>query len=73
MSKDAGRRALEEQLGVSLPHGVGALADEELADLADAIRAARRRQAKALAEAGERALKRIPRLLRGPVRKAAGG
>jgi hypothetical protein len=73
MSKEAGRRALAEQLGGRLPEGIGALADEELEDLAGAVRAARRRQAKALAEAGERALNRIPRLLRGPVRKVTGG
>ena len=73
MSKDAGRRALKEQLGNRLPKGVTALADEELEDLAEAVRAARRRQAKALADAGERALNKIPRVLRGPVRKAAGG
>jgi hypothetical protein len=73
MSKDAARRALEEQLGARLPAGVGGLAEAELQDLADAVRSARRRQAKALAEAGERALGRIPRLLRGPVRKVAGG
>ena len=73
MSKEAGRRALKEQLGNRLPKGTTALADEELQDLAEAVRAARRRQAKALADAGERALNKIPRLLRGPVRKAAGG
>jgi hypothetical protein len=73
MSKEAGRRALEAQLGARVPKGVGGLADDELEDLAEAVRDARRRQAKALAEAGERALSRIPRLLRGPVRKVAGG
>ena len=73
MSKDAARRALEAQLGKKLPKGVGALPEDELKDLAEAVRAARRRQGEALAEAGERALNRIPRLLRGPVRKVAGG
>lgn len=73
MSKEAARHALEAQLGTSIPKGVRALDEDELQDLADAIRAARRRQAEALAEAGERALNRIPRLLRGPVRKVAGG
>ena len=33
---------------------------------------ARRRQAKALADAGDRALGQIPRLLRGPVRRIVG-
>jgi hypothetical protein len=73
VSKDAARRALEAQLGTSIPKGVRALGEDELQDLADAVRAARRRQVEALAEAGERALNRIPRLLRGPVRKVAGG
>lgn len=73
MSKDAARRALEAQLDTKVPKGVAALSEEDLQDLADAVRAARRRQAAALAEAGERALNRIPRLLRGPVRKVAGG
>ncbi len=73
MSKEAGRQALEAQLGARIPKGVGALADDDLEDLARAVREARRRQAQALAEAGERALSRIPRLLRGPVRKVAGG
>ncbi len=73
MSRQAARRALEEQLGASLPKGVGVLAEEDLEDLGEALRVARRRQAKALAEAGERALSRIPRVLRGPVRKVAGG
>lgn len=73
MSKEAGRRVLEAQLGARVPKGVAALAEDELEDLAEAVRDARRRQAKALAEAGERALGRIPRVLRGPVRKVAGG
>jgi hypothetical protein len=73
MSKEAARRALEAQLGQSVPRGVARLSAEELNDLADAVRLARRRQAEALSEAGERALHRIPRLLRGPIRKVAGG
>lgn len=72
MSKDAARRALETQLGTSVPKGVRALAETELGDLAEAVRTARRRQTASLAEAGERALNRIPRLLRGPVRKIVG-
>jgi hypothetical protein len=72
VSKDAARQALEAQLGTSAPKGVGALSEAELNDLAEAIRGARRRQTASLAEAGERALNRIPRLLRGPVRKVVG-
>jgi hypothetical protein len=73
MSKDAAIHALRKQLGQPPPPGLGALSDEQLRDLAEAIRDARHRQAAALAEAGDRALGRIPRLLRGPVRKVAGG
>lgn len=73
VSKEAARRALEAQLGSSIPKGVRALGADELEDLAEAVREARRRQAVALSEAGDRALNKIPRLLRGPVRKVAGG
>ncbi|MGE5617473.1 MAG: hypothetical protein ACM3UX_00900 [Candidatus Woesearchaeota archaeon] len=72
MSTDAARRALEAQLGASVPKGVCALSETELGDLAEAVQSARRRQTLSLAEAGERALNRIPRLLRGPVRKIVG-
>jgi ferritin-like metal-binding protein YciE len=71
MSRDA-IHALEEQLRATAPTGVQKLTDAELADLAEAIRAARHRQAQALDQAAERALGRIPRLLRGPIRKVAG-
>ncbi len=72
MSTDAARRALEAQLGGSAPAGVRALSETELNDLAEAVQSARRRQTASLAEAGDRALNRIPRLLRGPVRKIVG-
>ena len=72
MSKDAARRALEAQLGSSVPRGVRALSETELNDLAEAVQSARRRQTASLAEAGDRALNRIPRLLRGPVKKIVG-
>lgn len=72
MSKDAARQALEAQLGASVPPGVRVLSETELKDLAQAIQSARRRQTASLAEAGDRALNRIPRLLRGPVRKIVG-
>ena len=48
------------------------LSAAELTHLSQAIRGARRRESKALAQAGERALGHIPRLLRGPVRKIVG-
>lgn len=69
---DEAYQALREQVGDSLPDGVRALGSAELHDLAGAVRDARRRQRKALAEAGERALSHVPRLLRGPVRRIVG-
>ncbi|MEV4148099.1 hypothetical protein AB0J40_30840 [Amycolatopsis sp. NPDC049691] len=65
-------RTLAEQLGGTLPGGIEALEEHERQDLADALRDARRRQAKALAEAGEEGLRYVPALLRGAVRKAVG-
>jgi hypothetical protein len=73
MSKDVALQALKEQLGAAPPPGVAALSEKQLRDLAAAIADARHRQAAALQEAGDRALGRIPRLLRGPIRKVAGG
>jgi hypothetical protein len=64
--------ALRAQLGGSAPKALRQLSGDELTDLANAVRTARRRQTKALADAGERALGHIPRLLRGPVRKIVG-
>ena len=72
MTKEAARRALEAQLGARAPKGLSVLSAEELHDLAEIVRDARDRQAAVLAEAGDRALQRIPRLLRGPIRKIAG-
>ncbi len=65
-------RTLAEQLGGYLPVGIEALEEHERQDLADALRDARHRQAKALAEAGEEGLRYVPALLRGAVRKAVG-
>ena len=73
MSRDAAIGALTAQLGQTPPSGLRALTDEQLLDLAAAVEAARHRQAASLAEAANRALGRIPRLLRGPVRKIVGG
>jgi hypothetical protein len=61
--------ALSEQLRGSAPDALRALSDDELSDLAAAVADARHRQAAALAEAGDRALHHIPRLLRGPVKR----
>jgi hypothetical protein len=63
---------LREQLSGDVPEAVGRLGEAELRDLAHAIRDARHREGKALAAAGERALERVPRLLRGPIRKVVG-
>ncbi|MFD9894431.1 hypothetical protein [Amycolatopsis sp. NPDC058986] len=65
-------RTLADQLGGYLPEGIEALEEHEKLDLADALRDARRRQAKHLAQAGEEALRYVPALLRGAVRKAVG-
>ncbi len=64
--------ALHAQLGAHAPDGLAQLSEDELRHLAHALRDARHRQAQALAEAGERALGHIPRLLRGPVRRIVG-
>jgi hypothetical protein len=68
----SGLQALEHQLGGSVSPAVAALDDAELTTLADAVYAARHRQAAELGAAGEKALGLIPRLLRGPVRKMFG-
>lgn len=67
-----GFSALRAQLGDGAPQALRELRPEELRDLAAAIDDARRRQAMALREAGDRALRHIPRLLRGPVRRIVG-
>jgi predicted DNA-binding transcriptional regulator YafY len=64
--------ALSHQLRGSTPEALRELSDDELADLAAALTAARHRQAAALAEAGDRALSHIPRLLRAPVKRIVG-
>ena len=60
-------RRLVEELGAELPPAVAALPAQTLAELADALAAARREQARALTEAVEGGLGFLPRLLRGPV------
>ena len=69
---DSGYPALRRALGGSAPDGLRELDDDDLTDLATAVTDARRRQSRALAEAGERALRHVPRLLRGPIRKLTG-
>jgi hypothetical protein len=72
MADSAGAEALEAELRAELPAGVRALDDACLADLAKAVRDTRHGQAAALAEAGEQALRHVPKLLRIPLRKALG-
>ncbi|GAB2960614.1 hypothetical protein LWP59_05470 [Amycolatopsis acidiphila] len=64
-------RTLAAELG-GLPEGVAALPAEHQQDLADALHQASRRQAKALAKAGDEALRYVPALLRPAIRKAVG-
>jgi hypothetical protein len=68
----SGLAAVEAQIGSEPPAGLTRLSDEELNDLATAIRDARRRQAAEIEAAAERALGYVPRLLRGPLRKVVG-
>jgi hypothetical protein len=66
--------ALRSELGAEPPPGVAALlSEDESAQLAATIRAARARQRDALAAAADGAFNHIPRLLRGPIRKIVGG
>lgn len=60
---------LGKQLDAAPPESLRALDAAALQELADAIEAARRRQAHELAAAGEAAFAHVPRLLRGPIRK----
>jgi hypothetical protein len=69
---EAGVETLREQLRADPPAGVAALAEADLQHLAEAVRAARHRQAAELDRAGEQALRLIPRILRGPIRKVVG-
>src|SRR5206468_11940821 len=59
-----GREALEAQLGGRDLPALEGVPSERLDDLADAVAAARRRQAAEIAAAGDHALSHIPRLLR---------
>jgi hypothetical protein len=64
--------ALSAQLRGAAPESLRELSADELADLAAAVADARHRQAAALAQAGDRALSHIPRLLRGPIKRIVG-
>jgi hypothetical protein len=63
---------LHDQLRRDPPGALGSLAEEDLRHLAEAIRAARVRQAAALERAAEQGFSYVPRLLRGPIRRIVG-
>jgi hypothetical protein len=74
MPEPAGpHQALRDALrGADPPASLATLDDAVVADLAAAIVAARREQARQLAASGEKSLAVIPKLLRGPVKKVLG-
>lgn len=61
--------SLQAQLRAEPPASLRALSGDQVRHLADAITAARHRQAEALEQAGEQAFGYVPRLLRGPIRR----
>ncbi|MDQ2748407.1 MAG: hypothetical protein M3Y44_02550 [Actinomycetota bacterium] len=63
---------LRELLGAQPPQTVSALDAATRADLAEVISAARRHQARSLAEAFEATLKHVPFPVRGVVRRVLG-
>lgn len=69
---DEALNELRRQLGGDVPAALSRLSESELRDLAHAISDARDREGEALAASGERALDRVPRLLRGPIRRVVG-
>lgn len=68
MSTEA-RAQLSKELRDEPPESFGQLAPEELGLLADALRRERESRASGLNEAAEEALKLVPALARGPVRR----
>jgi len=69
----AARARLEAAFGGPLPSGLAALDPADQERLCDAIDATLARQRRELAESTEKGLDFIPRLLRGPVKKALFG
>ncbi|MHB8657087.1 MAG: hypothetical protein ACYC91_03895 [Solirubrobacteraceae bacterium] len=70
MESEDGFLALAAQLGAEPSATLRMLSPEQLQDLADAVHSARRRQAAELATASDQAFRYVPRLLRGPIRRA---
>lgn len=64
---------LEDLCGGSLPASLARLGAEDRQRLLDTIVSSRKRQAQQLREATESGLQLLPRLMRGPVKKAIGG
>jgi hypothetical protein len=64
---------LAAELGAEPPAALESLSEAEVADLARAVGDARARQSAALAKAGSEALDRLPRLVRGVVRRVIRG
>lgn len=65
--------ALTERLGADLPPGVARLKAADLARIDALVAQAEARQDAAVAEGTERALRHVPRLLRGPLARALRG
>ncbi len=72
MATATGLAALERELGGPPPDGLDGLDDHQLQHLADLVAAAKAAQVVQLREGADAALRFVPRLLRGPFRKALG-
>ena len=68
-SDGTGRRALRQLLGAELPQGLDALDDAQLDALSIVMRNARQQQQAQLQHALEAALRHVPGLARGAVRR----
>jgi len=68
-----GLQALERELGGRPPDGLSVLSDADLRAFAELLHEARKRQSAALESAVEESLEIVPRMVRGPVRKALFG
>ena len=70
---DTPRDALERALGAPPPPGLDVLDDGDRERLADLIETARRAQRQALVDAIDDGLRKLPRVVRGPVSKLIRG
>lgn len=68
-----GASALEAELGAKAPDGLATLTDAQLRSFAEALHAAKARQSQTLEAAINQSLEIVPRVCRGPVRKALFG